>query len=44
MPDDDTLTGSLSYGLEEATLFVEDDDPEAVIAFELDEDDEDWEF
>lgn len=44
MPDDDTLTGSLSYGLEDMTLFVEDDDPENVVALVLDDDDDDWEF
>lgn len=42
MTDADTLTGSLSYGMDEFTTFVEDDDPEAVLALELDEDDEDW--
>lgn len=42
MTDDDTLTGSLSYGMQDVTTFEEDDDPEAVLALELDEDDEDW--
>lgn len=44
MPDDDTLTGSLSYGLDDVTAFEEDDDPEAVLALDLDDDDDDWEF
>ena len=42
MTDDDTLTGSLSFGMDEVTTFPEDDDPENVPALELDEDDEDW--